>query len=158
MWFIYVCAVVIWGLIWGFATRAIIYNKGYSDNWFWWGFFFGFIALIVALSKSDNHHSAKSYGSSMIRNTTRDEQIIAAGGWKCSCGRTNYHYVSTCVCGRSKNDDVTAPTKTLPSSQTSHSILNESNIEAVRNYKKLLDEGVITQEELEKKKKQLLEL
>lgn len=50
----YLIAVVIWGLIWGFATKKVIENKGYTENWFWWGFFFGFIALIVALTKPDN--------------------------------------------------------------------------------------------------------
>lgn len=25
-------------------------------------------------------------------------------GWTCSCGRENQHYVSTCVCGKSKQD------------------------------------------------------
>ena len=62
MLFIYIVAVIAWALIWGFATRTVIYNKGYSDNWFWWGFFFGFIAFIVALSKGvlapgENRHS-----------------------------------------------------------------------------------------------------
>ena len=36
MLFIYIVAVIAWALIWGFATRTVIYNKGYSDNWFWW--------------------------------------------------------------------------------------------------------------------------
>lgn len=45
---------IIWavqGAIWGFATNKIVENKGYDENWFWWGFFFGLIALLVALSK-----------------------------------------------------------------------------------------------------------
>lgn len=29
---------IIGGVIWGFATQAVIENKGYYDNWFWWGF------------------------------------------------------------------------------------------------------------------------
>jgi len=41
------------GSIWGVVTRNIIRNKGYQENWFWWGFFFGLIAVIVALSKPD---------------------------------------------------------------------------------------------------------
>ena len=32
----------------------------------------------------------------------QDGKIIAAGGWKCSCGRTNQSYISTCACGKSK--------------------------------------------------------
>ena len=26
-------------------------------------------------------------------------------GWTCTCGRENQHYVSTCVCGKSKHDN-----------------------------------------------------
>ena len=33
------------------------------------------------------------------------KQVSApAGGWICDCGRTNASYVSTCVCGRTKNE------------------------------------------------------
>ena len=35
---------IVRGLIWGFITQVIIDNKGRSENWFWWGFFFGIIA------------------------------------------------------------------------------------------------------------------
>ena len=44
---------IITGSIFGFATNAIIRNKGYQENWFWWGFFFGLIAMLVALSKPE---------------------------------------------------------------------------------------------------------
>lgn len=44
---------IITGSIFGFATNAIIKNKGYRENWFWWGFFFGFIAMLVAMSKPE---------------------------------------------------------------------------------------------------------
>jgi hypothetical protein len=32
--------------------------------------------------------------------------MLATGGWKCSCGRVNADYVSTCACGVSKSDIV----------------------------------------------------
>ena len=47
---------IIWGIIWGFATNAIIHNKGYDENWFWWGFFFSIIAVIVAATKPENQN------------------------------------------------------------------------------------------------------
>lgn len=46
---------IIQGVVFGFATNQIIKNKGYSENWFWWGFFFSFLAVIVAATKPDNH-------------------------------------------------------------------------------------------------------
>ena len=51
--FSYVVMAICWGLIWGVVTKKIIENKGYDDNWFWWGFFFGFFAMIVALIKPE---------------------------------------------------------------------------------------------------------
>ena len=47
---------IIQGVIFGFAVDSVITNKGYNDNWFWLGFFFGFFALIVALSKPEVTH------------------------------------------------------------------------------------------------------
>lgn len=52
---------IIWGVIWGYATKAVINNKGYDDNWFWWGFFFGFIALIVAVAKPENRKQTQEW-------------------------------------------------------------------------------------------------
>lgn len=34
--------------VFGFATYYLIKSKGYRQNWFWFGFFFGLIALITA--------------------------------------------------------------------------------------------------------------
>ena len=51
------------GSIWGRVTRNIIRNKGYKENWFWWGFFFGFMAVIVALTKPD---ITNRYGSTYV--------------------------------------------------------------------------------------------
>lgn len=75
----------------------ILKNKGYNDNWFWWGFFFGFIAALVAATK------------------TNQEMIKAANASK-------------------------------PATEA-----NE-----LREYKKLLDEGIITAKEFDDKKKKIL--
>ena len=34
----------------------------------------------------------------------RNRKIISDGGWKCTCGKTNYSYVSTCSCGKNKRE------------------------------------------------------
>lgn len=53
-------AVIIgWGCIWGWGVNKVVKNKGYDENWFWWGFFFGIIALIVALTKPQNIYNQK---------------------------------------------------------------------------------------------------
>lgn len=38
--------------IWGAICRKVAEDKGYSgSSWFWWGFFFALIALIVLITK-----------------------------------------------------------------------------------------------------------
>ena len=52
---VYVILIIVFAFIWGFATDAVVRGKGYdSSGWFLWGFFFGIIAFIVALSKPEN--------------------------------------------------------------------------------------------------------
>ncbi len=55
--FVFLIVYIIQGSIFGFATKKIIENKGYSENWFWWGFFFGFIAMLVALAKPELYYN-----------------------------------------------------------------------------------------------------
>ncbi len=90
------------GLIFGFATRAVIYNKGYYDNWFWWGFFFLGIALIVAACKPENR-STQTLTSSLH---SAYQESNRGGAWKCSCGKLNPNYLSFCECGMRKNESV----------------------------------------------------
>ncbi len=50
----YLVGVVIWGIIWGVVAKAVVTNKGYEDKgtkYFWLGFFFSFIPVIVAATK-----------------------------------------------------------------------------------------------------------
>ena len=65
---------IIWGVVWGFATDAIIKNKGYDDNWFWWGFFFGFIATIVAVTKPENQKQAQEWQSFQLQTEPSNEK------------------------------------------------------------------------------------
>jgi uncharacterized cupin superfamily protein len=37
-----------------------------------------------------------------IKWEDQENQIVTAGGWKCTCGRVNQAYISTCACGKSK--------------------------------------------------------
>ena len=50
---IYLIVYCVRGIIWGWAVKKIVENKGYNENWFWWGFFFGILALLMALTKPD---------------------------------------------------------------------------------------------------------
>ena len=75
-----------------------------------------------------------------------ERRMLANGGWKCSqCGRVNPGYIGSCGCGMSKSDNE-AQKQEL------------DNLKKIKNYKNLLDSGVISQEEFDSKKKQLLGL
>lgn len=178
----YCIAVIIWGIIWGCVTNAVIHNKGYDDNWFWWGFFFSFIAVIVAFSKpeivysngndrdDENYSFNSNYGhSSLFHDTTATAR--QDGMWQCAwCNKMNSNYVGTCSCGKSKSEseekrksdakiakDFYAGMGTSEHSDpTDDSQKTLNNIEAIKKLKELLDMGAITQEEFEQKKKELL--
>lgn len=49
MWWVW--GLLVYGIIFGVVTNIVIENKGYEENWFWWGFLFGVFALIVACTK-----------------------------------------------------------------------------------------------------------
>lgn len=41
------------GVLFGAAARRAMADMGYSEDWFWWGFFFGALALLATLCKPD---------------------------------------------------------------------------------------------------------
>ncbi len=227
--FVFIFIIIFWACIWGFATQSVIQNRGYDENWFWWGFFFGFIALIVAASKPQAQHTmasdqpmypkaappansqlmypkaaADGYQpmypkAAKTAEMDSDAYILAHGGWKCVCGKVNPEIVTSCKCGRSKsaakeeqaaaqkrialranlpvtaaepvNDEAKnaetkknvaleekAPEKTEDPSVTADLQAELEHIRVLKEYKALLDDGVLTQEEFDAKKKQLLNL
>ena len=113
MWVFYLIGLIVQGIIWGVATNKVIENKGYSENWFWWGFFFGFLALIVACTKPQ----AQSYNSSSSslfaaaaeeKMKIQQQSLLEQGGWKCNkCGNVNPSYSGTCNCGNLKASNQT---------------------------------------------------
>lgn len=153
MFWVYTIASILWGLVWGFATRAVARNRGYGDEdvkWFWLGFFFSFIAIIVAATKPE-------YQPPVVHVKTekeRQQEILDEGGRKCVCGRVNYHYVSSCACGKNRREgEVKKQIREEP-----QKIEEKSDTAKIKEYKELLDSGIITQEEFDAKKKQLLGL
>jgi hypothetical protein len=82
-------------------------------------------------------------------SNTRDEEVLKQGGWKCTCGRVNPSYTGTCACGKRKVE------KQNNSAATAEA---KDKFEDIKKYKELLDSGIITEEEFNKKKTELLEL
>lgn len=160
---------IVQGIIFGIATYKVIENKGYYENWFWWGFFFGFIALIVALSKPDVHYRNNTYDEVIGKTAEaiRTKDILASGGWRCSfCNSLNAFNVTSCSCGRNQDESKQhrkdlarlQQERTAKANGYKETSSNKemNNIELIAKYKELLDAGAITQEEFEKKKQTLL--
>lgn len=109
---VYLLIYCIYGSIWGVVVNKVIENRGYRENWFWWGFFFGFFALIVAFTRPQNLRTAddgfatgKDYVFRGFGNTEKSDEI--PGAWKCqNCGKVNAGYVGTCGCGCDKDGNM----------------------------------------------------
>ena len=168
-------SVIIWGIIWGFATNAVINNKGYYENWFWWGFFFGFIALIVACTKPQMIRQSSSDVSALSRLSqegyrigdrvadTKKPALPGPGDWRCACGLINASYVGTCGCGKSRNEvrKNVGPNEDEMINVEIKENANDKDIEylnlrKLNEYKILFDSSVITEEQFNNKKKELL--
>ena len=76
----------------------------------------------------------------------------------------NQDYVSSCVCGKSKRDlevgkNETSSTEIIEKKEASaRGTIEKTDVERIKEFKELLDSGIITQEEFDAKKKQLLGL
>lgn len=151
---------LIWGLVWGFATNAVIRNKGYKENWFWWGFFFGLIALIVAATKPSYYDYMQSQNAiSKVTEENINRHTLSNGGWECPCGAVNPAYTGTCSCGRTKAEVLRLQKQTQEEAQSKAAQQEETeNLDRLKKLKELLDIGAITNEEFEQKKRQLLDI
>lgn len=137
---------IIISVIQGLISQSINEEKGYSGG-FWLGFLHGLVGIDIAKNKTDLRKTP-------IRqeNKALDNRLIAEGGWRCSkCSTVNASYVTTCPCGLAKADN----DKPLIDSKNTTSA---SPADEIAKYKKLLDNGAITEEEYAAKKKQLLGL
>lgn len=151
--------VIVWGVVWGAIATAVSAHKG-EEGGFWWGFFLGFIGVIIVACQSNNNFQSIDYRSSPLMNSNSSSNIpkgssIPIGeGWECkNCGRVNPNYTGTCGCGTSKNHNVKVERKIEERKDD-----EMKNIEKIKSYKELLDSGIITQEEFDRKKSELLRL
>ncbi len=146
--------------IFGAITKGINESKGYYGG-FAWGFWLGWIGIIVVACRASNSYSpresiikpANSSAQNNIPAHIASSQQAAPNSWKCRCGRYNAQFVSSCTCGLSKREALAPEPKPVPAAP----VVDEAkNIAALKEYKELLDAGVITQEEFDAKKKEIL--
>lgn len=140
--------------IMGSISKAVNEKNGYFGG-FAWGFWLGVIGIvIVAVRQSAPYRSSESI---IVSKRSKDIPFQAVSqedlpnSWQCSCGRYNAQYVNSCVCGVNKRDAL-APKTEEPADPADEM----QTISALKEYKELLDTGVITQEEFDAKKKAIL--
>lgn len=210
---LYIIIMIIYGIIWGVVCDKVVSNKGYNESWFWWGFFFGIFAFLVAVTKptvsntqyvSTRSDSRLSQIANDVTRERRMESRLGADQWYCGkCGRNNPKYLTTCVCGQPKDENKTAYEKFKEAEEeaskwtcgfcgnrnpknfaickcgakkseadkieyvakenvgvqnTDVVMSDKDSADALLKFKELLDMGVISQEEFDAKKKQILGL
>lgn len=152
--------------IFGAITKAINENKGYYGG-FAWGFWLGWIGIIVVACRQPPYFYQmpkesiiRPVGNTTNKPTFHPDMPVPENTWKCSCGRYHPQYVSSCVCGLNKHDALfpkpATETQAEASDAPAEPVDEYENIAMLKEYKMLLDTGVITQEEFEAKKKAIL--
>lgn len=112
-----------------------------------WGFFFGWIAIIVALCQEDINLKNKIDINNRLLTSRSVGNQNNPDGWVCkNCHTFNLNYVGRCGCGYTKEQS------TKPLIQPTE----DPVIEEIKKYKELFDTGVITEQEFELKKRKLL--
>ena len=144
---------IIVSCIFGAITKAINEGKGYYGG-FAWGFWLGWIGILVVSLKQSAPYTQKESiivpAKTTVNYTTSTPQLLSDGSWNCSCGRHNARYISSCVCGLNKTQ--VGQIKPTPTNTDK----DAKDISALKEYKNLLDSGVLTQEEFDAKKKEIL--
>ena len=120
--------------------------------------FAGIIAGIAYMIKQKEETTKDSeYSDSQSVGYNRQTVENSHATWTCDyCGRSNREGIMLCSCGKKRkveNKEVMFPNKKIEGKRKTVSEADE-----IKKFKELADEGIITQEEFEAKKKQLLEL
>ena len=154
---VWIIAAICWGFVWGACTRQNVIDKGYENGfaYFVLGFFLGFIGFIIAYVKPDLKKEEQErmmrdiYYRTQAADKARQQPIQADNNWRCSCGAMNRPDEAVCHrCGTAKEKP-----KQNTSNQSAEKVGDE-----LKKYKEMLDQGLITQEDFDAKKKQLLGL
>ena len=96
---------------------GIAEEKGHTRSaYFWICFVFGTIGYIMVAALPDYELRKKVYNLTQVEKTPSAKSSVGSsmstnipqpqrGEWKCSCGRVNASFVSTCSCGNNRHYD-----------------------------------------------------
>lgn len=146
-------------IVFGAISKRINESKGYYGG-FAWGFWLGIIGIVIVACRQSNYssYSSENYEyraalSSLAAEET-NSKLLRDGGWKCfNCKRVNAKYIGTCSCGLSAVDSK----KKYNEEATRKQEEDHPEIQLAK-YKKMFDEGIITEDEYQAKRKQILKL
>jgi len=166
---------IISGLIFGWICKGISERRG-MEGGFWWGFFLWLIGVIIVAVRPKDEKSQeslldntthiffcpnckKAYSGLSAKNNTKClacggmlmETTVLADTWRSYSEFTKDEMKRAFMNGQYlRNDNVAPRFSTSPSPA--------SGADEIKKYKELMDSGIITQEEFEAKKKQILGL
>ena len=67
-------------------------------------FFANLVAMLIRTEGKLVKQLADLEQSQQHIKTTVEEGVLEPGAWRCTCGRKNQDYVSTCACGKNKRE------------------------------------------------------
>ena len=154
----------------GVATKMLNEERGHRGG-FWWGIILGVIGLIIVIVRKEGNATSDSQkennnGEGLFERLAREKREEDAkhtrlgrggnssGSWICPrCGTNNPNYVGTCGCGQYSIHVDTTNYQSKPKIKKDDELVNQKKLYA---YKELLDNGIITQEDYDKKKTELI--
>lgn len=179
----YLIGYLISGVIFGLITKYVAESKGY-DGGFWWGFFLGIIGLLVVgfrpnINTTETTNYAPRYGGPSS-SMSSSSNTSSSGTWVCECGASNSNSLNYCLrcrrdrsavnyqpkitcphCGaqnRSTNTECFACHKPLKDEpvKEKETTSEPNNIELIQQLSKLHEQGILTDEEFQSKKANIL--
>ncbi|MGN0616733.1 SHOCT domain-containing protein [Ruminococcus flavefaciens] len=151
----YWIGVAIWSVVWGVVTSHMSRKKGYGSlSGFFWGFFLGIIGVIIIAFKEDKNNPFMDREAIEKDN---ERFFKEHDGWECPCcARLHGPFERSCICGFSLNEEKVIEEGEIIKENIVKTAENEAEI--IAKYKKMCDDGLITEDEFKEKKKQILGL
>ncbi len=188
MFLYWLLGILIWGFIWGIITQSVSSSKGYDGGFAWGFFLGIIGLLVVAVKPDNRSNSIyqssninqNNYGSrstvvckscgatnssssfhcqscgAKLSPAVSAQKTGKEGQWRCKCGAQNYSYETSCHrCGEKKP----FPSANSDNNASSTSVSDSKSItEQLEELKKLQEQGLITEADIDAKKKQILKI